>query len=93
ITGAGLVELGDLKKQLTKLDLGDTPITDLSLKQLREFTNLASLRLARTDVTDAALIELQELTNLKSLDLSKTQATEAGIKTLQKVLPNLKIRQ
>jgi hypothetical protein len=65
----------------------------LSLKQLREFKSLASLRVAHTAITDVGLIELHELTNLKSLDLNRTQTTEAGIKKLQEVLPNLSIRR
>jgi internalin A len=72
------------------LDLGGTPLTDESAKELAEFKNLQSLNLGFTQVTDAGLKELARLENLHMLGLDTTKVTDAGLKKLAR-LKNLQV--
>ncbi len=67
------------------LDLSETQVTDVGLKELAGLENLKTLYLARTPVTDAGLTQLVRLKNFQSLDVSRTQITDAGMNELAKV--------
>ena len=75
-------------KQLTSLDLSNTQITDLGLKELRKLTTLTSLNLKYTGVSDLGLCELAALSNLETLNLDSTKITDAGLIELR-LLQNL----
>ena len=67
------------------LDLGDTEVTDVGLKELAQLKSLQALNLNLTEVTDAGLKELARLKSLQALDLSDTQVTDAGLKELARL--------
>ncbi len=69
-------------KNLKKLDLSDTKISDQSLGDLAPLVNLTSLNLARTKITDAAINHVLPLKKLTSLDLSDTEITAAATRKL-----------
>lgn len=71
-----------LKKQLIWLRLDNTSISDASLKQIGELTQLTRLQLSNTAVSDAGLPALQALTKLHSLNLVGTKVTAAGLHSL-----------
>ena len=79
-------------RQLTRLILDDTKITDRALKSIQGMTNLKYLSLLGTTITDDGLKQLSAYPNpIKTLRLSNTNVTPTGVATLQKALPNCKI--
>jgi hypothetical protein len=60
------------------IDLGDTHVTDLSMRELARLTDLESIYLDRTAVTDIGLKELAGLPRLAWLDLMGTKVTAAS---------------
>jgi hypothetical protein len=60
-------------RQLEKLDLYDTGITDAGLEHLKGLRQLQELGLSGTEVTDAGLEHLKGLRQLRTLDLSFTK--------------------
>jgi Leucine-rich repeat (LRR) protein len=60
-------------RQLQKLDLYDTGITDAGLEHLKGLRQLQELNLSGTAVTDAGLEHLKGLKQLRMLDLSFTK--------------------
>ena len=91
LTGVGhrrRLRTSDLKaikefKQLERLALGFTDITDVGLYELREIKGLRSLILVNTGITDAGLRYLREVQGLRELDLSQTRITDAGLLELK----------
>lgn len=61
---------------------GLSEATDLHLKELAPFKELATLDLSNTKVTNAGLRELAQFTKLTSLSLLSTKVTDAGLKEL-----------
>jgi Leucine Rich repeat len=78
-------------KQLQRLNLSGTKVTDAGLRHLRGLTTLRTLELIDTGITDTGLKNLKGLTNLHRLYLNQTKVTAAGVKDLQKILPKVKI--
>ena len=76
-------------KRLAKLNLVESPVTDVGLKGLADLTRLTRLDLDKTNVTDAGLKELAGLKQLTTLFLNKN-VTAAGKAELRKALPNLR---
>jgi hypothetical protein len=74
--------------EVVNLDLGDTLVTDLGLKELIALPRLSELSLYGTAVTDEGLRALTALPGLTALDLSRTQVTDAGVRALT-ALPHL----
>jgi hypothetical protein len=60
-------------RQLQKLDLYDTGITDAGLEHLKGLWQLQELGLSGTEVTDAGLEHLKGLRQLRRLDHSCTK--------------------
>ena len=77
------------RRGLPSLDLSDTHISDASLENLKELTNLEVLDLADTAITDTALAHVSGGPKLKALFLGGTKITDAGLAHL-KGLANLK---
>ena len=75
---------GELSKadfdQITELDLNNTQITDIDLREMAKLKNLTSLNLGRTQITDASLKKVARLKNLTVLSLYQTKITDAGLK-------------
>ncbi|MCL4207556.1 MAG: hypothetical protein KJ000_34155 [Pirellulaceae bacterium] len=72
-------------QEIRSLDLGDTDVTDKTLKQVAELSNLRKLDLRNTKVTDKGLKELARLTKLKELGLSESQLSDANLRVLRKL--------
>ena len=78
---------------VTRIDLGDTEITDAELVYLQQFPALEWLCLEDTEITDEGLSHLASLVQLRQLEIRNTRVTEAGIRSLRRVLPNCEIIQ
>src|SRR5690348_11073965 len=61
---------------VVSVELGNTPVKDADLKDLRAFPGLRTLHLLGTDVTDAGLREIRELKGLQTLNLRRTRVTD-----------------
>lgn len=75
--------LSPIAKQLVWLKLGNTKITDASLKVVGQCTNLTQLQLNHTAISDQGLKELKPLKNLQTLNLVGTKVTAAGLSELK----------
>jgi len=72
---------------VTKIDLQDTPLTDVCLNEIATLNNLKMLYLQNTNVTDAGLKQLARFENLTTLYLTGSKVTASGVAELQKALP------
>ena len=81
ITDAGLMHLR--LSRLRWLKLGDTQITDASLRRLEGLTELEYLDVKGTKVTDAGLRHLRGLTGLTGMSLENTGVTDDGLANLK----------
>ncbi|MGI8981417.1 MAG: hypothetical protein ACR2FY_19495 [Pirellulaceae bacterium] len=75
-------------KNLKKLRVSETIISNAGLERISLLTSLESLDLSSTQVTDKGLVHLRRLVNLKELSLKNTNVTDKGVKELQRALPN-----
>jgi hypothetical protein len=64
--------------QLKYLSIGENPITDAGLAQLRKLANLSWLDLATTAITDAGLVQLDSQRKLTTLYLRNTRIGDAS---------------
>lgn len=80
-TFACLRELKDLKK----LNVGNSCVTDQGLATLPTLEGLTFLGLGSSPITDAGLAPLEQLPNLEILDLCDTKVTDKGVEILQKL--------
>jgi uncharacterized membrane protein len=80
-------------KNLLKLKLQGTIVTDAIGKDLVDFELLESLNLYETSVSDKLLQELKSNKKLQNIYLWKTDVTDDGLAQLQQNLPNLTIQQ
>lgn len=67
------------RKEVVRIDLPDTQITDVELAPVKEMTKLQFLNLRNTAITDAGLAHLKESTHLRWLDVQATQITNRGL--------------
>jgi uncharacterized membrane protein/mono/diheme cytochrome c family protein len=78
-------------KNLTRLHLQQSNVTDAQLIGLKGLAHLEYLNLYGTAVTDAGLVHLEGIKSLKSLYLWQTKVTPAGVRQLQQKLPELRV--
>lgn len=90
VSNTDLTYLASLKN-LTRLNLDHTRLTDEGLGTLAALPNLEQLNLYGTAVTDKGLDVLARYPNLKVVYLWQTQTSPEGIRRLQQARPNLKI--
>ncbi|MDB5347601.1 MAG: hypothetical protein JWP89_5978 [Schlesneria sp.] len=76
-----LTEIGALR-QVDRLDLGGTSITDDGFEKLKSLSNVKRLIIRSTKVTDAGLAHLKGMP-LVELDAADTQITDAGLESLK----------
>lgn len=76
-------ELLSTRRDLKKLSLQYTGITDEGLVYVKDLTKLEFLDLSGTKVTDAGLVHLKRLTKLRVLLLNRTYTSATGLKHLQ----------
>lgn len=69
-------------KNVIRVYLSRTQVTDAEVKELAALKNLNTLHLGDTRVTDAGVKELGALKNLTELNLNRTKVTDAGVKEL-----------
>lgn len=78
-------------KNITRLHLDATNITDTALIHISKLNNLKYLNLYGTEITNRGVEHLKNMKNLKSLYLWKTNVTPEKIKELQDGNPDLYI--
>lgn len=85
------VALANLRgwKQLERLNLRGTDVTDTSLAYIGELTGLRALDLSFTQVTDNGLEHLGNLTQLEELSIGGNKVTGSGLQVLR-LLPKLR---
>jgi mono/diheme cytochrome c family protein/uncharacterized membrane protein len=88
-------QLEPLRKQLIWLNLGNTDITDSSLKVIGRLTNLRRVYINNTAITDNGLAQLKTLKQLRYLNLVNTKITASGLLQLKdlKELQNVYLYQ
>lgn len=86
-----LSHLGDLRN-LVKLDLKNTRLSDRGLSYLQNLKGLCKLNLASTKVTNEGLPNLEGISDLHKLNLRHTAATYSGVKKLNMVIPGVSVR-
>ncbi len=89
-TDKALANFGSFKN-LTRLHLEQTKITDEGLSYLKELSYLEYLNLYGTAVSDKGIIGLAGLKNLKRLYVWQTNVTPEGASRLQQELPGLEV--
>jgi uncharacterized membrane protein len=72
-----------LKKQLLRLDLSNTRISDSVAATIAQCTRLRCLILSNTGITDKSLVPLAALSELRVLNLAGTQVTGEGLLRMQ----------
>ena len=76
-------------RNLTRLHLNHTRVSDDGLKQLVSLQHLEYLNLYGTAVTDAGLQSLARLPKLRTLYVWQTAVSESGLERLKTALPRL----
>ena len=80
--------------KLTRLDVGNTKVTDAGLDVVKGFADLDDLALGSSGVTDAGLAKLHGLKKLKWIHLYEAkQVTAEGVAALTKAIPGLKVNR
>lgn len=80
-------------KNLKRLDLDRTGISDLEFQQLHNLKNLQFLKIYATRVSDESLVTLRTLEKLQKLFIWDTDFSPEGLSKIKKALPNLSIVQ
>lgn len=78
-----LDRLVPIAKNIHKLDLSRTKITDADMANLSGMVHLASLYLSMTDISDAGIAHLKGLGELEFINIYQTKVTDAGLKNLE----------
>ena len=74
-----------LKPNITKLNLGDSAITDTGLETIGRMTNLTHLHLNNTSITDEGIKHLGNLYQLTYLNLYGTDIGDAALLVLRRI--------
>ena len=90
VTDASTKEIVKLKN-LNKLHLEYTAVTDAGLTELKDLQYLEYINLVGTKVTDAGLKNLASSKSLKNIYIWKSAVTENGVAEVQKLHPDLHI--
>jgi mono/diheme cytochrome c family protein len=78
-------------KNLQRLHLDGTNVTDAQLKPIGKLKELQYLNLYNTAITDQALATLRSLPELRKVYLGATQITESAVEQLRQAKPALEI--
>lgn len=90
VTDKGIAHLAGMKN-LTKLHLENTKVTDAALDTIKNLPNLEYLNLYGTAVTDAGIAKLAGMKNLKKVFLWQSKVTDAGAEKLSKAIPGVDV--
>jgi mono/diheme cytochrome c family protein len=90
ITDAGAAQFAAMKN-LVRLRVDGTSLTDAALDSLLALPKLEYLNLYNTKVTDAGIAKLEKIASLKNLYAWQTGATKGGAEALHAKLPSLVI--
>jgi uncharacterized membrane protein/mono/diheme cytochrome c family protein len=90
ITDTGMKEIAKLKN-LNKLHLEHTAITDAGIANLKSLSYLEYVNLLDTKVTDVGLKHVAAIKGMKSLYVWNSAVTDSGISQVRKLYPNLLI--
>jgi hypothetical protein len=78
-------------RQIRRLSLDRTRVTDRGLVHLKKLAHLRHLSIDETKVTDDGLESLHACHALEFLSISRTQTTSAGVQRLRTALPHLQV--
>jgi AhpC/TSA family len=78
-------------KQIARLHLQDTRVTDAGLETLKGMSNIFSMNLERTSISDRGLDSLKTISTLKYVFLAGTRVTDDGILALKHALPDVSV--
>lgn len=87
---ADLAQLASLR-QIRRLMLNDTKVTDRGLVHLKKLSYLRHLGLDETSISDDGLESLHACHSLEYLSLQGTRTTPAGVERLRSALPYLHV--
>ena len=82
IDDSALAAFGNIKNNISHLDMSRTKISDQAMTSAGSFPNLTWLSVRNTKVTDNGLRSLSSLQHLRYLNLSGTQVTDKGANSL-----------
>ncbi|CAG5011670.1 hypothetical protein DYBT9275_04997 [Dyadobacter sp. CECT 9275] len=90
ISDNGLKELSKLKN-LNKLHLEHTAVTDAGLVHLKDLSKLEYINLVDTKVTDSGLKSVMQVKNLKSVYVWRSAVTDSGVVQIARSYPKIQI--
>ena len=82
IDDSALGAFGNIKNNISHLDISRTKVSDVGLRAAGSMTNLTWLSARNTIVSDNGLKSLSSLQHLSYLNLSGTKVSDKGLKTL-----------
>jgi hypothetical protein len=65
------------------LDLSESKVSDAGIRELKDATNIHSLKVDGTVITDEGLATIASMTELVELSLSNTRVTDSGLRRLK----------
>ncbi len=86
-----LLEVIGGMKELRKLFLERSSITDSGIDKITSLKNLSVINLSTTVISDPGTLSLARLIALKKVYLFQSEITRNGFKALQRLLPMVKI--
>lgn len=78
-------------RNLERLYLNGTNVSDANVAKLKALTKLNYLNVFSTKLTDHSLGTLKAMPNLKQVFLGETKVTKAGVKSLRSAKPDLEV--
>lgn len=90
ITDASLKEIAKLKN-LNKIHLDHTAVTDVGLSQLKNLPYLEYINLVNTQVSDSGLKDIAAMKGLKSVYVWQSAVTDDAVSQVSKQYPNVRI--
>ena len=78
-------------KEITRLQLQNSHVTDAGLEPLKGMSNIRYITLEGTSITDRAMDSLKTISSLQYVTLKGTRVTEDGTLALRRALPGLRV--
>jgi Leucine-rich repeat (LRR) protein len=76
----GVAQIGS--RQLQRLDLSQTGLSDQGMVQIKRFPGLVELNISQNGIGDMGVLQLKSLKQLEVLNLGLTQVTDRGLREL-----------
>ena len=91
VTNAGVRLLAERFPAVTILEIENTSVDDLGVKDVVKLQDVTRLSLYHNPVTDASLDEIEKLPELRMLSCGRSGITAAGIENLKRRRPLLRV--